>query len=99
MRYLAKVKKNRDGAKLTLYLIIWFIHIPIGGYGRYIGERVWFMIEEDLVKWRKYYGDKLTIIDNRELNIKGIEAIKYKKFKRTFIILAIIIVTFVLMAK
>lgn len=65
MKYLAKVKTNRNGAKLTLYLILWFIKIPIDGYHQYLSEAVWFLIDEDLDKWKKYYGDKLTIIDKR----------------------------------
>jgi hypothetical protein len=68
MKYLAKVKTNRNGAKLMLYLRIWFINIPIDGYGRFISESVWFLIEEDLEKWRKHYGNKLTVIDYRKPN-------------------------------
>jgi len=65
MKYLAKVKTNRNGAKLMLYLSFWFINIPIDGNNRYLSERVWFMIDERLNKWKKYYGKKLTIIDTR----------------------------------
>ena len=68
MKYLAKVKTNRNGAKLKLYLRLWFINIPIDGYGRYVSKRVWFMINEDLDKWKKYYGEKLTIVDTRYSN-------------------------------
>lgn len=63
MKYIAKVKTNRNGAKLILYIRLWFINIPIDGYGRYLDESIWFMINEDLEKWKKYYGEKLTIID------------------------------------
>lgn len=65
MKYLAKVKTNRNGAKLMLYFRLWFINIPIDGYGRYLSERVWFLIDEDLEKWKKHYGKNLTIIDSR----------------------------------
>ena len=68
MRYLAKVKTNRNGAKLMLYLKLWFINIPIDGYGRYLSKSVWFLIDEDLEKWKKYYSEKLTIIDTRCTN-------------------------------
>ena len=67
MNYIAKVKRNRNGAKLTLYIKLWFLLIPIDGYGRYLSESVWFLIDNDLKKWKDYYGDKLSIIDNRSV--------------------------------
>ena len=65
MKYLAKVKTNRNGAKLILYVKILFFWLPIEAYGRYLDESIWFVINDDLEKWKKYYGDKLTVVDNR----------------------------------
>ena len=65
MNYKAKVKTNRNGAKLILYVKIIFFWFPIEMYGRYINENVWFVIDDDLKKWKKYYDDRLTIVDTR----------------------------------
>ena len=64
MKYIAKIKVNRNGAKLMLYLKFWFVLIPIEGYGRYLNKSIWFVIERDIVSWKKYYGDKLKKIFN-----------------------------------
>ena len=78
MKYLAKVKTNRNGAKLMLYLKLWFINIPIYGYGRYFNKRVWFLIDEDLEKWKKYYGKKLKV------DHQFIMGVRDKSLKRYF---------------
>ena len=64
MKYLAKVKLTRNGARLTLYLRLWFINIPIDGY-RALPENCWFVIEESLKEWKDYYKERLTVIDER----------------------------------
>ena len=73
MKYIAKIKVNRNGAKLMLYLKFWFVLIPIEGYGRYLHRSIWFVIERDIVSWKKYYGDKLTIIDYRKNRYEDIK--------------------------
>ena len=65
MKYIAKVKTNRNGAKLTLYVKVWFLNIPIDGY-RTLDKTIWFVIDENLDKWKEYYGNKLTVVDNRK---------------------------------
>jgi hypothetical protein len=62
MKYLATVKQKRNGLQLTLWVkfIFW---IPINGYHPLDSD---YIINEDLIRWKKYYGEKLTIKDCRE---------------------------------
>jgi hypothetical protein len=66
MRYLAKVKTNRNGARLILYVIFRFINIPIE-IESHLHKGLWFLIDRKLKQWKDYYGDKLTVIDNRKI--------------------------------
>lgn len=63
MKYKAVVKKTRDGLRLILYIKI-LLWIPIVVY-RSLPSSITFIIDEDLVKWKDFYGDRLTIKDCR----------------------------------
>jgi hypothetical protein len=69
MKYKAVVYENRNGHRLILYkkFIIWIVidwlgmPLPVT-----IDRKISFMITEQIDAWKKYYGDKLSIIDNRD---------------------------------
>ena len=62
MKYLATVKQKRNGLQLILWVkfIFW---IPIEGWHPMDAPN---FINEDLRRWKEYYGEKLTIRDCRE---------------------------------
>ncbi|MCP4984882.1 MAG: hypothetical protein GY928_02095 [Colwellia sp.] len=63
MKYLAKVKKTRDGERLNLYVKVLFFYIWIDSDST--SDNEWLFIDEIISKWKCYYGDKLTIEDCR----------------------------------
>jgi len=69
MKYLAEVKKDREGLLLTLKVKKWFGWKEIDSNKiQYPFETVYELdpfIDEELEKWKDFYGDKLTIEDCR----------------------------------